>query len=213
MGLGQEDSIPRMADDAPETRTLIHLRTGSKICVMVALCLIAVAVYFYFVPVSVMKDSGGVFQCGSAAEPPTSTFNKNVCAGITDVNLYRTFLFAAMAVVTAALGCWFFGVDRTVEERQPRSTDDADDAPRRPRPRRDDRYDAADGHEDDEDELPSRRSRSHRRPTSRHRYDDDDESDHDDDRYDDESLEDELPSRRRSGAGRERRRSSVDLDD
>ena len=177
MGPGWAASIPRMPVDTPETRTLIHLRTGSKICVIVAVCLIAVAVYYYFVPVSVTTSSGGVFQCGSAAHPPTSTFQKNVCEDITHVDLYRTFLFAAAGVLVAALGCWFFGVDRTVEERTPRVYDDEpaegdDDRPARRGSRR-----PAD--DEIEDDLPRRRaaSRSRRRdderPSRRSRRDDD----------------------------------------
>lgn len=108
-----------MPADAPETRTLIHLRTGSKICVLVALCLVAVAVYFYFEPMSTRTGSGGVFVCGSAAHPATSRFQKNICENLTDLSLYRAYLFAAMGLIVAAAGVWFFGVDRTLEERRP----------------------------------------------------------------------------------------------
>ncbi|TWP37122.1 hypothetical protein [Leekyejoonella antrihumi] len=154
-----------MPVDAPETRTLIHLRTGSKICVMVATCLIAVAIYYYFVPVSVQTSSGGVFECGSAAHPPTSSFQKSVCEEVTHVDLYRTYLFAALGILTAALGCWFFGVDRTVEERPARVPRDAfdgdDDAPFRRRAAERSRRHVSTAWDDDdlEDDRPARRPR------------------------------------------------------
>ena len=223
-----------MPVDTPETRTLIHLRTGSKICVIVAVCLIAVAVYYYFVPVSVTTSSGGVFQCGSAAHPPTSTFQKNVCEDITHVDLYRTFLFAAAGVLVAALGCWFFGVDRTVEERTPRVYDDEPGDGDEDRPaRRGSRRHADDVDDEIEDDLPRRRatSRGRRRDDERDddRPDDRDEERRerrsrrddrrrDDDYDDDDDFDDydERPSRRpRRDADetRPRRRTAVDTED
>ncbi len=196
MGTGRADSIPRMPVDTPETRTLIHLRTGSKVCVLVAICLVAAAVYFYFVPVSVRTSSGGVFECGSAIHPPTSNFQQNVCSGITHVNLYRAILFAAMGVLVAALGCWFFGVDRTIEERIDRFSEDEE---------------AAEPAGPAREERRSRSRRAPKEPTraARHVDEDSGEGDPDDEDWDDEDWDDEdgaeVPPTRTRARSRARR--------
>lgn len=177
-----------MPVDTPETRTLIHLRTGSKVCVLVAVCLVAAAVYFYVVPVSVRTTSGGVFECGSALHPPTSNFQQNVCSDITHVNLYRAILFAAMGVLVAALGSWFFGVDRTIEERVDRFPDD--DGPVREERRGGTRRAA------------ERRDRGSRR--SEDDRDDDVDDGVDDADWDDEEWDDEPPRRARNRSDKRR---------
>lgn len=98
----------------------MSLRVGTKVCILLALAALAAAVYFYFVPVTLRTQTGGVFVCGSAASPPTEDFPRSVCQNLTDVYLYRSYLFVAVALVVGVLGAVMFGVDRTQVERRPR---------------------------------------------------------------------------------------------
>lgn len=113
-----------------ETRTVIRLRTGTKICVLIGIALIAAGAYYYFIPVKI-EGSSGIFGCGSAAHPPSGNFQTSTCQDITHINLFRTYLLVAVGLITVALGSWMFGVDRTTEVRRARididETDDADD--------------------------------------------------------------------------------------
>lgn len=102
------------------TRSAISLRTGTKVCILLALAALAVAVYFYLVPMTVRTQTGGVFSCGSASSPPTDDFQRNVCANLTDISLFRTYLFIALALISAIVGTLFFGVDRATVQRRPR---------------------------------------------------------------------------------------------
>lgn len=182
----------RAMDDV-ETRTVLSLRTGTKICVLVGLAFIALAVYFFVVPVtSVRTTSGSVFGCGTALDPAHGSFANGVCGRVADANRYRAFLTLAIGLVTIIVGALMFGFDRREEQRQiPRDHHlDADEDDRRrdpdwadaPRTRRE-RFAADDaGRGRGRDENTERQSR---------RYDYDA---HDDQHYD---RDDERSSRRR----------------
>ncbi|TWE12625.1 hypothetical protein [Rudaeicoccus suwonensis] len=105
-----------MSAPTVETRTVIRLRNGSKICVLIAIALVAVGVYYYFLPVKI-TSANGIFGCGSAAHPPSGTFQTSTCQDLTHVNLFRTYLFVGVGIITAALGSWMFGVDRQTQVR------------------------------------------------------------------------------------------------
>lgn len=111
-------SIPRMASEHDDTRTVSSLRNGTKICLLVAIPFIVAAVYYYFAPAITHKSDGGVFNCGSAASPPTDQFPKNVCSNITDINLYRAYALAAAGILIGLLGFVLFGADRHVQTRR-----------------------------------------------------------------------------------------------
>lgn len=115
-----------------ETRTVMTPRTGTKICILIGLAFIVVAVYFYFVPVTTVRtSSGSVFGCGTAASPAKSVFAQGTCARVTDVEKYRAIAAAVIGVLTIVLGAVMFGVDRRTETRPGRRTDGyADDHPR-----------------------------------------------------------------------------------
>lgn len=102
------------------TRSAISLRTGTKVCILLALAALAAAVYFYFVPMTVRTQTGGVFSCGSASSPPTEDFQRNVCENLTDISLFRAYLFLALALISAVVGTLLFGVDRSTVQRRPR---------------------------------------------------------------------------------------------
>lgn len=115
-----------------ETRTVLSPRTGTRICVLIALVFAVAAVYFYFVPVTgVRTTTGSVFGCGTAAKPSTGSFAEGVCWRATDVYKYRAFACGAVAVLILVVGGLFFGVDRRQETRQAaRQEDRRDDRPR-----------------------------------------------------------------------------------
>lgn len=171
----------RAMDDV-ETRTVLTLRTGTKICVLVGLAFIALAVYFFVVPItSVRTTTGAVFGCGTAMSPAHGSFADGVCWRIADTNRYRAFLTLAIGVVTIIVGALMFGFDRREEQRQiprddrhrdadepgnrRRDQDWADDVP----PSRQDRFGDERGDHADAD-----RRRPYEQPTQRagRRYDD-----------------------------------------
>lgn len=102
------------------SRTAFSLRTGTKVCILLALTAVAVAVYFYVVPMTVRTQTGAVFSCGSASSPPSEDFQRNVCENLTDISLFRSYLFLALAVISAVVGTLLFGVDRSTVQRRPR---------------------------------------------------------------------------------------------
>ena len=114
--------------DDVETRTVMTLRTGTKICVLVGLGLIVLAVYFFIVPItSVRTTSGAVFGCGTALHPSTGGFADGVCGQIAAVTRYKAIAALVAAVLVVVLGGLMFGVDRREEQRRiPRGDYDED---------------------------------------------------------------------------------------
>jgi Na+/proline symporter len=105
--------------DDVETRTVMSLRTGTKICVLIGLAFIVLAVYFFVVPItSVRTTSGAVFGCGSAMSPAHGSFADGVCWRIADANRYRAYAALAIGIVTIIAGVLLFGVDRREEQRR-----------------------------------------------------------------------------------------------
>ncbi|NNG41196.1 hypothetical protein HJ588_18200 [Flexivirga sp. ID2601S] len=134
-----------------ETRTVLSLRTGTKICVLIALGLLVGAVYFYFVPITgVRTNTGSVFGCGSASSPATGGFAEGACGKVADVYKYRAIACIVLALLTAVVGGLLFGADRRQETRAVRTDVDRrhdDDESGRDRHRADDRADLADREE------------------------------------------------------------------
>jgi len=167
--------------DDVETRTVLTLRTGTKICVLEGLAFIVLAIYFFVVPItSVRTTTGAVFGCGTAMSPSHGSFADGVCWRIADANRYRAFAALAIALVTILAGGALFGVDRREEHRRVNrghgGGDDGQDDDRRRdgwnperRPVRDD-VDASDERPDETE------------PRRRRRYDDRPDDDRDDER-------------------------------
>lgn len=114
-------SITPMPHEAYESRPVTTLRTGSKIAVLIGVSLIALAIYFFFVPLSVPSQNGGVFGCGTASNPPTSGWGKGACQGIPDEAKYRAILCLVLGILIPALGLALFGVDKRQEHRPVRT--------------------------------------------------------------------------------------------
>ncbi|RNI17290.1 hypothetical protein [Flexivirga caeni] len=185
--------------DDVETRTVMTLRTGSKICVLIGLALLVLCVYFLFVPVtSVRTSSGGVFGCGTALSPAGGSFAHGVCGDVTQENRYRAFASLAICLITVVAGVLMFGVDRREEHRAiPRSQRDRDTGRGRDRDWDDDRFDESsvrhrhtDRRHDDRAEARPPRRHEDDRPEPRATRHDDDRPD-DDERASRRSVPDE----------------------
>lgn len=133
-----------MSADGYETRTVTALRTGSKIAVLCGLPLLSLAAYFYFTPLWVPKgDVGGVFGCGTAAEPPDG-WGRGACQGVNEAAKLRAIIALALGLLIPALGVALFGIDKRQERRPARYDDDEegyDDRPARRRASASDRFD------------------------------------------------------------------------
>lgn len=104
--------------DEFETRTVMSMRTGTKICVLIGLAFVVLAVYFFMVPItSVRTTTGAVFGCGSAMSPAHGGFADGVCGRLADVNTDRAIASLAIGLLTAVAGGAMFGVDRREERR------------------------------------------------------------------------------------------------
>lgn len=162
-----------MVSDGYETRNVVSLRTGSKVAVLAGIPFLALAVYFYFVPLWV-QGQNGVFGCGSASNPPSSDWAKGVCQGVSDASLYRAIAAAAVGVLIALVGVALFGVDKRAERRPVRAErEDYDDREEyvddRPRRRRDEPAEHVTERESERDaevEDDVERSSSRGRPSS-----------------------------------------------
>lgn len=118
-----------------DTRTVTSLRPGTKVALIVATGFLAVAAYFFLTPTSFMGKDGGLFGCGSPMSPNTNGLAKGQCGIIEDVARNQSFLFLALAIITAALGFLLFGSESAAQTRGARTRledealdDDDDDA-------------------------------------------------------------------------------------
>lgn len=102
-------------------------RTGAKICSIIAVALLAVAVYFVFAPLY-MQTGDGWFGCGAVVSGPQDDFASSVCGSATSVNLAKSLLSAALAVIVGGMGWYLFGFDTEVQtQRFPVRLDEEDD--------------------------------------------------------------------------------------
>lgn len=155
---------------------MTSLRPGTKVALIVAASLLAIAAYFFMTPTNFPGKDGGLFGCGSPMSPNESDLAKGQCGILEKVALNRALLFLALSIITALLGFLLFGSDNATQgrSRRPRLEDSRDD----------------DDHDEHEDRgsrsglLAGRAERAERRP----RLGDEDS---------DDSREDETPAHRR----------------
>ena len=111
-----------MDSQGASTRTVTSLSLGARLCLLAGLVVGAVSVYLYFVPIEFDTAAGSVFRCGSAANPPSDTFGRNVCADRNKIQKYRAITVGSMALIVAVGGVAAFGLSRR-EERDTAATD------------------------------------------------------------------------------------------
>ncbi|WP_068253921.1 hypothetical protein [Janibacter corallicola] len=156
-----------MSETTREARTISTIRTGTKVAVIVGLCLIGVAVYYYFTPVYLLKPEGGVFECGSPSSPNTEA--KNICGAPEQLHYARALLALGLGVLVVVLGFALFGTDSVRNRAFLDDEDeelDRDEERDRDRGERRDRDRDRDEDERDRDELldpAESRSARHRR--------------------------------------------------
>lgn len=108
-----------MAEPTTETRTVISPRTGTKICWLLAIPLLAAAAYFFWSPITLQSpDTGAIFNCGSAASPPSEGFQRGTCGDLSTVNSMRAMFLGGTGLLLAILGTALFGMNRRQETRQ-----------------------------------------------------------------------------------------------
>lgn len=97
-----------MAENTHESRQISTVRTETKIAVILGLCLVGLAAYFYFTPVYLLKAEGGIFGCGSPASPNTDA--KNICGAPEGVSQARAYTALGIGVMVIVLGFALFGL-------------------------------------------------------------------------------------------------------
>ncbi|AKU16770.1 hypothetical protein [Luteipulveratus mongoliensis] len=139
-----------------DSRTLISPRTGTKVCLLVALPFLLAAAYFFFVPITLRGSTGSTFNCDSAASAPTGSFQKGTCGDLNTINRYRAIALGATGLLIGGLGSAMFGVERRQELRPRRDHEDEDERPRRDRDEERDRPRRRRDEEEDQDDSRSR---------------------------------------------------------
>jgi hypothetical protein len=113
------DTLAAMTDGQQQTRTVLTVNRGAKLCLLVAALLLLFAAYLFFVPLDIQTQEGPMFNCGSAARPPTAAFPKTVCGRLSQTAQLRAGFAAGGAVVTALGGLLVFGVTRRTAHVDP----------------------------------------------------------------------------------------------
>ncbi|MFN8098194.1 MAG: hypothetical protein U0Q21_07910 [Dermatophilaceae bacterium] len=107
-----------------------RMSTGAKITTLLAVLLLLVAAYSYFVPINIPAQQG-VFGCGSAFHPPKDDFAKGICQDLASINRFRSLMCLIAAILLGGLGWMFFdGAPRAA--RVVEDDDEAAESPRDP---------------------------------------------------------------------------------
>lgn len=87
-----------------------NLTTGAKIAIIAAIPLLAIALFKLIAPITeVRTQTGGVFGCGSALNPPNDKFVANICGDINGRARYEAIAFGIAGVGVAVAGIALFG--------------------------------------------------------------------------------------------------------
>lgn len=113
-----------------DTRIPVTLRTGARICLLLAAMLVVVAGYLYWSPLGKDTPNGFTVRCGSAESPPTATLDKAACGARADTRRAQVLATLAGAAVLAAGGVLAFGVRR--RPRRESTPTKADEVPGEP---------------------------------------------------------------------------------
>ena len=99
-----------MSEIIHESRQMSTMRNETKIALIVGLCVIGLAAYFYFTPIYLLKAEGGIFGCGSPASPNVEA--KNICGAPEKVSQARAFTALGIGLMIIILGFALFGLGR-----------------------------------------------------------------------------------------------------
>jgi hypothetical protein len=104
-----------MSDARQATRTVFVLSRGARLFLLLGVLMLMFAAYLLFAPIDIQSPQGPMFNCGSAARPPTDTFQKNVCGRIDQDRQFQSAFVAGGAIITALGGLVVFGSSRRTE--------------------------------------------------------------------------------------------------
>lgn len=116
-----------MSTSTPSSGLSGRLATGTKVCIIVAVLLIVLAAYLYFVPINIAAQQG-VFGCGSASKPPTEDFAKGICQDLASINRIKAVTALISGFLVTGLGFLLFGSrhEPAVEAEVPEVRDPAE---------------------------------------------------------------------------------------
>lgn len=107
-----------MMDD-PADRTIVSLKLGARIGMVIAALMLVVAGYHLWAPVDITGRGGLQFKCGSVIHPPSGALQVSTCGGVIDRQRMIVVFTAIGAFVVAAGSIYAFGTNRRRESRLP----------------------------------------------------------------------------------------------
>lgn len=108
MAIAEEEETP----DRLETRTVSRLTLGTKLFVLAALAVVAVAIGFLVAPNDVPTKEGQSFHCGSAVSPESGEFAEAMCSSATNQARVKGGAILLIGLILAGGGYWAFGTRR-----------------------------------------------------------------------------------------------------
>ena len=114
-----------MSDQRALGRTIFVLSRGARVCIVLGLLLLVIAVYKMVTPIDIQSPQGPMFACGSGLRPPSDQFQKNVCGRLPERQQVQAGFLAGGALILAAGGVLVFGSSRR-EERARDATEDGE---------------------------------------------------------------------------------------
>ncbi|HVQ91780.1 MAG TPA: hypothetical protein VMU51_12150 [Mycobacteriales bacterium] len=115
-----------MSETRLATRTVFVLNRGARLCLLLAVLMMAFAGWLLFAPIDIQSREGPMFNCGSAARPPSEVFQRNVCGRLAQGRQIETGFAAGAALITGIGGLFVFGASRRTEEVRVDPADDED---------------------------------------------------------------------------------------
>ena len=105
-----------MSETRLATRTVFVLNRGARLCLLLAALTLVFAGWLLFSPIDIQSREGPMFNCGSAARPPSELFQRNVCGRLAQGRQIETGFAAGAALIMAVGGLFVFGASRRTEE-------------------------------------------------------------------------------------------------
>lgn len=107
-----------------EERLVRTPRLGTKVTWLVGGLLLIAAIYFAFVPLTVIVQDGSRWGCGNAVSGPPDAFGAGLCGAVNKVHMWRAGALALAAALLAGGGTYLFGMDEKVIRRTARPAED-----------------------------------------------------------------------------------------
>lgn len=105
--------------DYPTHRSVVSLRLGARIGMVIAALMLVFAGFRLFAPVDITGRGGLQFKCGSVIHPPSGSLQIATCGGAVDRERMIAIFTGIGAVVVAAGSIYAFGTNRRRESLLP----------------------------------------------------------------------------------------------